>query len=83
MTTESKSLDEIVDQVIAFARERNIALMPGFPSEQAAGVTVCCATVDSCKVRSPGHAMIYADGRGGGRRLALWFPAISISSPLQ
>ncbi len=40
MTAESKSLDEIVDQVIAFARERNIALLPGFAPEREAGVPV-------------------------------------------
>ena len=40
MTTESKNLDAIVDQITAFARERNIALVPGFAPEQDAGVPV-------------------------------------------
>jgi hypothetical protein len=56
MTTESSSLDEIVDQVSAFARERNIALMPGFAPEQEAGVPVIHHTTSQPGVTAPGDS---------------------------
>jgi len=56
MTTESKSLDEIVDHVTAFARERNIALMPGFAPEHEAGVPVIQYTTSQPGVAAPGDS---------------------------
>ena len=53
MTTESKGLDEIVDRVIAFAHERNIALMPGFAPEHEAGVPVIHHTSYQPGVNAP------------------------------
>jgi hypothetical protein len=56
MTTESKALDQIVDQVIAFARERNLAMIPGYPPEQEAGVPVIHYTASAPGVGDPGDS---------------------------